>query len=214
MKKLISLMLSFCILIVAVTPLASASDTVQEPKPLVNERVIQFLEKNNIDFHIENGNIILTKVTTNDIALVNELLISDQQINRNALTSYPTAWTHMINYDVVTSKKFKKATKTAFVTAVLTFIGAYASPAVAQVVATSAGVGWGGYYFVNTDEEDIYTFIKYYYRELSAGFFDHNGNFIGDYEIKKEIRLTKSSNGTGGTLESFTRNSSIVEPWF
>ncbi|MFD0960454.1 hypothetical protein [Paenibacillus chungangensis] len=82
-----------------------------------------------------------------------------------------------------------------------------------EVLAVAVG-GYAVYYFINDETEDLYTFIKYYYRELGEGFFDHNGTFIGDYEIKKEIRVTANSDGTGGNVSTDERESSIIEPWF
>jgi hypothetical protein len=67
---------------------------------------------------------------------------------------------------------------------------------------------------VNSNTEDLYTFIYYYYRELGPGFFDSNGTFIGDYEIRKEMRVTKNSDGSGGEYGRDDRKSPIVEPWF
>jgi hypothetical protein len=41
-----------------------------------------------------------------------------------------------------------------------------------------------------------------------------NGNFLGDYEIKKEMRVTKNSDGTGGSTGNDIRKSTVVDPWF
>lgn len=81
-------------------------------------------------------------------------------------------------------------------------------------ISIAAAGGFGAYYFINTSVENLYFAIKYYYRELGPGKFDMNGTFIGDYQIRKEIRVTKNSNYTGGNLVIDERKSTIVEPYF
>ena len=50
---------------------------------------------------------------------------------------------------------------------------------------------------------------------MGPGHFDMNGNYIGDYEIKKVSRATKdSSYATGGRVDTDIRDSSIISPWF
>lgn len=74
-----------------------------------------------------------------------------------------------------------------------------------KIAVASAGIAYGGYYFVNTDEQPIYMKIAYAYRELGKGRFDMTGNYMGNYQIKRVIRTTKNKNLTGGqqTVEFF-----------
>jgi hypothetical protein len=167
----------------------------------------------NIDYQIVDGDIKLEQPSPELISEVNQLLTGQFQINHySSVTSYPTPWTHMRNYDITRSAKFEAASKTAFAAAFTAWAKNIFSPW-QEIVAVGVG-GFAVYYFVNSDKEDLYTFIKYYYRELGPGFFDHNGTFIGDYEIKKEMRVTTSSSGVGGSYGEDIRSSSVVEPWF
>ncbi|MCE5173727.1 hypothetical protein LQV63_31375 [Paenibacillus profundus] len=189
-----------------------------EAPPAPYERVISILEKNNIDFQIVDGKLMLKQTTPEAVTKANNLLISASQITPSTersisvFASYPTPYVHNKTYDIVRTEKFTAATKTAFS---LTF-AAWAKKITTswqELLAVAVG-GFGGYYFVNSEKEDLYTFIKYYYRELGPGRFDMNGNLLGDYEIKKEMRVTKNSNGTGGSFGTDIRKSTVVDPWF
>lgn len=116
-------------------------------------------------------------------------------------------------YDIVKSAKFTAATEYAFATAFTAWVSSNFSLPMPTLI-NVAVAGYGVYYFLNRTTEDLYTFIKYYYREVGPGFFDHNGNFIGEYQIRKTMRVTKSSSGTGGSYGEEIRNSSVIEPWF
>lgn len=212
--------LSLCLVVVTIAPMAFASESESEEvapievTPVPNDRVTGILEANGIDYYIENGNIKLKETSPELTEKINGLLKSQFQDNGSpsVFASYPTAWTHMKQYDISRSKKFLAATKTAFVAAFTAWAKNIATPW-REVVAVGAG-GYAVYYFINSDQEDIFTFVKHYYRELGPGFFDHNGTFIGDYEIRKDIRVTNNSSGTGGNFASETKKSSIIEPWF
>ncbi len=202
-------------MVVFSVPLAAAAAGNEKASPVLNERVIRILEKHNIDFQIVDGNLKLGDMSPESIAEVNKLLGSESKTNRNAkvAVSYPTPYVHMKSYDINTSKKFIAATKTALAAAVIEWAKNGGLPDPRKISVAAAG-GFGAYYFINTDTENLYFAIKYFYRELGPGSFDSNGNFIGDYEIKKEIRVTKKSDYSGGNLEKDVRKSSIIEPWF
>ncbi|KEQ26358.1 hypothetical protein [Paenibacillus tyrfis] len=209
MKKISIMFLAFCLCLVFSVPMASAAAPENgKVVPVPNERVVKVLKDNKIDFSIVAGNIKLNQPTPEAVTKANNLLSSRFQL----ATSYPTSWVHMRNYDRVGSKKFDAATKTAF--------GA-AFAAWAKNITTSwqelvgvAVAGYGMYYYINSETEDLYTFIEYSYREWGPGRFDHNGTFIGDYEILKEMRVTKNSNRTDGSYGTDARRSTILEPWF
>lgn len=213
MKRLYTLVLAICLMVVFSVPLASAAEVNEKATPIPNERVISILKKNNIDFNIVDGNLKLAETSPESIAKVNNLLVSQFNPSLKAAASYPTPYVHMKTHDINTSKKFRAAVKTALGAAVVEWAKAGGIPDPRRVGVAAVG-GFGVYYFVATDTENLYFAIKYYYRELSAGKFDMNGNFIGDYEIKKEIRVTKNSNYTGGNLEVDVRKSTIIDPWF
>lgn len=145
--------------------------------------------------------------------MVNKLIETDFYSKVNPAATYPTAYTHMRNYDIRSSQKFQAATKTALGAAVIEWAKNKFIPDPFRLSVVAIG-GFGLYFFVNSDKEDLYFLIQYHYRALGPGFFTENGNFIGDYEILKEMRVTKNSNFTGGTIEHDARRSSIVEPWF
>ncbi|MGG1067283.1 hypothetical protein ABHN04_24430 [Brevibacillus parabrevis] len=213
MKRLYALLFSICLLVVFSVPLGAAA-AVDEKTPVVNERIVSILKKNNIDFTVEKGNVKLVNTAPEAISKVNQLLVSEFNSSlMKAAASYPTAYVHMKTNDINTSKKFRAAVKTALGAAVVEWAKNGGLPDPRRVGVAAVG-GFGVYYFVATDTENLYFSIKYYYRELSAGKFDMNGNFIGDYEIKKEIRVTKNSNYSGGNLEVDVRKSTIIDPWF
>lgn len=219
MKKIVTVFLALCLSLIVIVPLAGAEDvsvaSSVEVSPIINERITNFLDENNIEYQLVDGNITLSETSPDSINEINQLLISDFNAKSDVArsTTYPTPYTHMKNYDVYTSKKFQAATKVALGAAVVEWAKNKFIPDPYKISMAAIG-GFAVYYFVNTDTENLYFYISYHYRELGAGFFDGNGNFIGDYEILKEIICTKNSNYTGGYLETDARNSSIVEPWF
>lgn len=186
-----------------------------EASPAPYSRVASILEKNNIDFQIVDGKLMLKQTTLEAVTKANNLLGSTSQITPFAETvfaSYPTSWVHQKLSDIVKSQKFEAATKTAFAATFAVFAKKITT-SWQELLAVAVG-GFGGYYFINSEKEDLYTFIKYYYRETGPGRFDMNGNFLGDYEIKKEMRVTKNSDGTGGSTGNDIRKSTVVDPWF
>ncbi|WP_062197681.1 hypothetical protein [Massilibacterium senegalense] len=234
MKRIFSILVAFCVFVgIGNHYVFAVSNSViysnnedglrnennQQFVPLLNERVVNVLEKNNIDFHIENGYIIkLNQPSPELIDHVNVLLANSmdsefqQRSMRLAASKYPTSWVYMKQYDRVTSKKFTKATKTAFVTAVTAWLTGVTGGAAA--LARAAGAGFGGYYFVESDTQNVYVFMKYYYRELGPGKVGPTGSYMGNYEIKKVERVTKSSKGSGGQVNTRYKKSTIVEPFF
>ncbi|QDX90941.1 hypothetical protein EEL30_00205 (plasmid) [Brevibacillus laterosporus] len=212
MKKISLLFLVFCLCLVSGVPMASAASDSEKAGPVPNERVINVLKDNNIDFEIVDGSIKLNEPTSEVVSEANNLLNSESQLSAVAATSYPTSWVHMRAHDVTKSKKFTAATKTAFV-ATFTAWARNITISWKELVAVAAG-GFSGYYFVTSDTEDLYTFIKYYYREVGPGKFDMNGYFIGDYEIKKGMRVTKNSNDSGGSYDTDIRESTIIDAFF
>ncbi|MEC1717901.1 hypothetical protein [Schinkia azotoformans] len=221
MKKifLLTFVLSIFIAFTISPAMASSSEGNDDQKiiPLVNERVVHVLQDNNIDYFIEDGQITLknptSKILNNANALLeNSMTYEIQQDSISIQTTYPTSWVYMRNYDRVASKKFTKATKTAFSTALIAWLGGITGGA--TTLARLAAAGFGSYYFLNTDEEDIYYFSKYSYRELGPGRFTDTGTFMGDYEIKKVERVTKNSDGTGGDVDTRYEKSTILEPFF
>ncbi|MBP1999743.1 hypothetical protein J2Z69_000762 [Paenibacillus shirakamiensis] len=211
MKRLITLLLSICML-VSVPIAAVAAEGNEKASPVLNERVVSILKENNVEFQIVNGNIKLVETSPQAVAKANGLISQQDQYSTRA-TSYPGPWVHEKLNDIYNSRKFQAATKTALAAAVIEWAKNMGIPDPVKISVAAAG-GFAAYYFINTDKEDLYFLIKYYYREIGKGFFTENGTFIGDYEIKKEIRVTKNSNYTGGNVENDIRKSTIVDPWF
>lgn len=183
----------------------STKEAYKNVKKVIDKDTVNRLNALNIEYYIENDTIKLENPTRENIA----------KYNNNAITratTYPTAWTNMPASNAVLSKKFQKATKTAFATAVGTWLKSKTSSW--EALASAATIAFGTYYFLNSDVADVYTYITYSYRALSAGKFDSMGNFIGDYEIKKSERTTLSTTDTGGQLTTTIKKSSIVDPWF
>ncbi|WP_236692989.1 hypothetical protein [Aneurinibacillus tyrosinisolvens] len=113
MKRLYALLLSICLLVVFSVPVAAAAKVNEKAPSVPNERIINILKKNNIDFQMVDGNVKLNDTSPKSIAEVNKLLSSQSQINNMAIaaTSYPTAYVHMSTYDIYTSKNFKQQQK-------------------------------------------------------------------------------------------------------
>ena len=126
------------------------------------------------------------------------------------VTSGGYHWVKMNNYSYSTSKKFRVATKSAFIAVLEAW--KVEKVYLPSTLVTRAAAAFGTYYFLTTDEENVYYFKEYHYRELGAGFFDSLGNFIGDYQIRKTERTTLNSNGTGGQTYIKYEYSSIVTP--
>lgn len=241
MKKGFVILVLSCILIgIGVSPISTfaksneiidlTGTSLDKAVPMIDERVVNVLTENNIDFHIENGYIIkLNESSPKLLVEVNNLLEESMNIEMEqkvsvlegsgsnvlgqattfaAKATYPTAWTAMKLDNRITSKKFTKATKTAFVAALAAWMGPVTGGA--SVMAQAAGVGFGGYYFVNTDEQNVYHFMTYSYREKGPGKFGPTGSFMGDYEIRKVDKTTKSSAGTGGQTNTRYKASTAI----
>lgn len=175
-----------------------------EMNELQLQTVNSFEEKGISVVMSSDGKIRLANPTAENISNANQALAK-------AKSSYPTEWVHMPLYDVYKSKHLRAATASAFASALTALLsGTLAS----QVIINIAVANFGITYFVNSDEEDIYCFIKYYYRELGPGSFDMIGNFMGDYEIKKVERITKNSNGTGGDVNTDYQESTTLNAVF
>lgn len=106
----------------------------------------------------------------------------------------------------------RAATRSAFSAELTTWISTKVSDP--KIIVTAAVAAFGTYWFVNIEEEDVYYFAQYYYRETGPGRFDINGNFLGDYEIKKVERTTKNSNNTGGQTTTTIKKSTIISAFF
>ncbi|MEK5036278.1 hypothetical protein MKY96_33035 [Paenibacillus sp. FSL R7-0302] len=219
MKKLLILFLSACLLLVAV-PLAGATgadnvgvDEVEKGIPLVNDRIVNILTENNIDFIVSDGTLKLVDTSPEVLTEVNNLLVLEFKNSSFAARSYPTPYTHMGGYDRYVSSKFTAATEYALGAAVTEFVK---SKGILDPwkVGAAAGMGYGVYYFIHRNEENLFFKIQYFYRELGAGYFDANGNFMGDYELLKEIHVTNNSDYSGGVLSTDARRSTIIDPWF
>ena len=98
---------------------------------------------------------------------------------------YPTEWYPLKNYSVYSSKKFKKATKNAFASAMTSWLTTkIPSP---QIIVGAAVSAYVTYYFVNSDECNVYFRYLYYYRIVGPTKFDKNGNAIPQYELKRKM---------------------------
>lgn len=222
--KTLSLIIVCCIIYSNLSLMASATsiDSGTANTNVTGNEIIQSaLESKGINVIITSDNkIMLAKIDPESIEHANKILQSEQastagtsaSMSMSTSTSYPTSWTHMGNYDVYSSKKLTCATKTAFSAALTNFLTGK-TPSVQGIIA-SAVAAYGTYWFVNSSTEDVYYLAQYYYREMGPGFFDSNGTFIGDYQIKKFDRTTKNSNYTGGQVVTRIESSTIIEPWF
>lgn len=183
---------------------------------IVDQRVIDLLESEKIEYLITEKNIIQLKNSDpKEISMLNDKLNSNfnQETLSNTTTSkasqYPTPWYHVKTWDRRTSKHFIKATKTAFLSAVTGWLTGWATTA--KKIALKAAQGYGSYYFIHGKKsENIYYSTTHYYRVLGPGRFDSMGNHIGDYELKRVDRTTISSDHTGGQPNTRYQKSTIL----
>lgn len=181
----------------------------QKEKILIQETKVNLLEEEkllnqkNIKVIIDkNGNMKLEKVNAETIRLAN------QTLNKSS-KKYPTKWYPLINYSVYTSKKFKKATKNAFAAGMSNWLMTkIPNP---QTIVGAAVAAYATYYFVNSDECNVYFRYLYYYRIIGPTKFDNNGNAIGQYELKRRMTTSKSKKFTSGQDKIQTKKSSILE---
>lgn len=188
-----------------------------EEKLIVDEILINYLEKNDISYSIDNNQVKIKDISKENLNYVNNVLKQEfqEQVNSSTelqRTTYPTAWVNLKETNIATSKKFKRATKEAFAVSVIALIGGFAgiTTVTAKALGYTAATGFGQYYFVNSDEENVYYFSNQHYRMLGPHWTDSNGNVYGNYELKRRDRTTKSSNGSGGQLtEKVIKSTSV-----
>ena len=148
----------------------------------------------------ENGNIKLKNTSQNTINEANQILLKSKK--------YPTEWYPLKNYSVYSSKKFKKATKNAFASAMTSWLTTkIPSP---QIIVGAAVSAYVTYYFVNSDECNVYFRYLYYYRIVGPTKFDKNGNAIPQYELKRKMTTSKNKKFTSGQNKTQTKKSSIL----
>ena len=107
---------------------------------------------------------------------------------------------------MVTSKKFKKAGRQAFASAVsAVVVGKCLDP---KGIGIAAAVGFGTYYFVNKDVENVYYNIKHYWRKEGPGKYDSAGN----YKIKRYC-ITKKKGAKKGQKSTAYRKTTQLIPF-
>lgn len=215
LRRIMFVLFTFVLLAATFAPMTLAASDVKEPVPTPDERIVGIFESNHIEYQIKDGKINLVDNSEENRIKVNKILIDEYNANENlqkAAITYPTPYTHMGQYDILTDSKFEGATKTAFVAAFTAWAKSIVTPW-QELVAVAAG-GYAGYYFINSHVETLYISIKYYYRTMGPGFVDENGTVYGDYEVLKETRVTKNSDYTGGQFDTDARRSTSLVPWF
>ena len=183
-----------------------------EKEIVVDERVTDLLVEKEIEYLITSDGKI--KLKNPNPKLVSELNISlterYENLNRDVRKGeYPTPFYPIKTWNRRTSKHFIKATKSAFASAVFGWIFGWANSA--KELSKLAAAGFGTYYFVDGNEENVYYSTTHYYRLLGPGYFDSLGNHYGEYEMKRVDRTTKSSNHTGGqSITKYQKSTSLV----
>ena len=130
-------------------------------------------------------------------------VVSDENGNIKLKNTSP-----LKNYSVYSSKKFKKATKNAFASAMTSWLTTkIPSP---QIIVGAAVSAYVTYYFVNSDECNVYFRYLYYYRIVGPTKFDKNGNAIPQYELKRKMTTSKNKKFTSGQNKTQTKKSSIL----
>ena len=170
-----------------------ATQVISDEQELLKKEDIQVVSD-------ENGNIKLKNTSQNTINEANQILLKSKK--------YPTEWYPLKNYSVYSSKKFKKATKNAFASAMTSWLTTkIPSP---QIIVGAAVSAYVTYYFVNSDECNVYFRYLYYYRIVGPTKFDKNGNAIPQYELKRKMTTSKNKKFTSGQNKTQTKKSSIL----
>ena len=207
-RRLFSMVLIFAITIFAVFP-ANASQNAQTSKTLQNQKnqeIITLLNQNDIKAFISDDTVVLSDLS--DISNANNILQNNyiKKISSRSDSQY------MGPYDeYFYTKKFQKASKTALTSTMVAWASGLKIP---QALITTFIGSFFSYWFIESDEVDIYAHVAYYYYEMGPGSFDSMGNFIGDYALKKTIRVTNNSDYTGGEVtEEYEYHASILYPF-
>ena len=79
-----------------------------------------------------------------------------------------------------------------------------------QIIVGAAVSAYVTYYFVNSDECNVYFRYLYYYRIVGPTKFDKNGNAIPQYELKRKMTTSKNKKFTSGQNKTQTKKSSIL----
>lgn len=125
-------------------------------------------------------------------------------------TKYPTKWTYVPTHNLRYNKKARKAGKSAFAATLTSFLkGKVTNPVTLAGVAASA---YGTYYFVNSDEQNVYFSIKYYYRLIKKPKSDSNGIYNNYIEMKRITKISKYSNFKNGQSKTETRKTNQM--WY
>lgn len=167
------------------------------------------LSSNGIETDIIDNKLVLKNPTQENIDLANELLLQ----NNRARAKYPTSWVSMksFNVDADGSRTFKRSTKASLISTLGTWLASFGSlTGLARNFVNSFFTDL----FLNSDQEIIVYKSRYYYRETGPGRFDSNGNFMGDYEIKKEERVYSKRDGSLESTEITIKESTILDPSF
>ena len=102
----------------------------------------------------------------------------------------------------------KKAGKSAFASALTSFLtGKVTNP---KVLALIAAAQYGTYYFVNTDEQNVYFSMKYYYRLIAKRKPDINGIDNKYIEMKRVTKISKYKNLKNGQTKTETRKTNQI----
>ncbi|EFI68461.1 hypothetical protein BFZC1_10347 [Lysinibacillus fusiformis ZC1] len=232
MKKTISYVLISCLFFAFnLTPAFASSNEdhtieniVFQESSSVNERVINTLDENGIEYTIEENNIILKNPSPELVEEANGLVeksflneVNSQENTINQISpfaaTYPTNWVHNPLYDTYGSTTIEKAGKVTVAAAVSYYLINVTSIYNKFVRSVVAAVGT--FFFVNGGTTDkVYYTSTHAWRELGPGSFSPtNGQFLGDYEI---MRYEKITNAAGDIVDRNTRyaKSTVIEPIF
>lgn len=135
-------------------------------------------------------------------------LTNDKIVIYTKATKYPTKWTHIATEDRRYNKKARKAGKAAFASALTSFLtGKVTNP---KVLALIAAAQYGTYYFVNTDEQNVYFSMKYYYRLIAKRKPDINGIDNKYIEMKRVTKISRYKNLKNGQTKIETRKTNQI----
>lgn len=220
-KLLICATLALTLIVNMVTPaiavsIDSNSYTVSSSTnsiPAGCERAATAWENAGLEFVVDGNSIRLVDPSEENVLLANEALIESFN-SPKARISYPTEWVPNSQYNTRTTKRLQKAYEDAVTATTVAWVYDLCSLNVPSI-RSFVGSFIAGYVislFSSKNEVPVYLEIKYYYRELGPGHSTDSGLFLGNFENRRDTRLTLNSNYSGGEVDIHTQKDTCVLP--
>lgn len=200
---------------IAVSPNDSSSNASSPTNsiPTGCERAAAAWESAGLAFVVDGNSIRLVNPSEENVLLANKVLTQSFHSPKTRI-SYPTEWVPNSQYNTRTTKKLQKAYEDAVNATAVAWVYSICSLEVPSIKGF-VGSFIAGYVislFESRNEVPVYLEIKYYYRELGPGHSTDSGLFLGDFENRRDTRMTLNSNYSGGEVDRHTQRDTCVLP--